>query len=135
MNRYTRVENVSFGQTQLPLVLSVKLARHCQPLPAGGDNEFFATSVQLGRPLISAEVRLRDTAAAESLSLGQVATLAFSVGGASSGQAGRSVQLAGAVLHSMDLTYEQAAMACAVLRFVAAAPQGNQDPLTAEDSK
>jgi hypothetical protein len=135
MNRYTRVENVSFGQAQLPLVLSVKLTRQCQPLPAGGDSDFFATSVQLGRPLISAEVRLRDTAAAESLALGQIATLTFSVGGASSGQAGRSIQLQGAVLHSMELTYEQAAMACAVLRFVAAAPQGNQDPVIAEDSQ
>ena len=135
MNRYTRVENVSFGSTELPLVLSVKLARHCQPLPAGGDDEFFATSVQLGRPLITAEVRLRDTAAAESLSLGQIATLAFRVGGASSGQAGRNVQLEGAVLHSMELAYEQATMACAVLRFAAAAPHGNQDPLIAEDSQ
>jgi hypothetical protein len=135
MNRYTRVENVSFGSAELPLVLSVKLTRHCQPLPAGSDDEFFATSVQLGRPLISAEVRLRDTAAAEALPLGQIGTLAFRVGGASHGQAGRSIELQGAVLHSMELTYEQAAMACAVLRFVAAAPQGNQDPLVAEDSQ
>ena len=135
MNRYTRIEGASFGQTELPLVMSIKLARHCPPLPAGSDHEFFATSMQLGRPLITAEVRMRDTAVAESLSLGQVATLSFSVGGTQQEQPGRSVQLEGAVLHSVELSYEQATMACAVLRFVVAAPDGNQDPLIAEDSQ
>jgi hypothetical protein len=135
MNRYTRIEDAAFGQTALPLVMSIKLTRHCAPLPAGGDDEFFATSVQLGRPLIAAEVRMRDTSVAESLALGQAATLSFRVCGTRKEQPGRSIQLQGAVLHSAELAYEQAAMACAVLRFVAAAPDGNQDPVESEDTQ
>ena len=135
MNRYMHIDAARFGAIDLPLPLSVKLVRCCQPLPAGGDAETFATSIQLGRPVISAEVRIRDTAVAESLPLGQAGTLAFTVAPTRGGQAGRTVSMEGAVLHAVELTYEQAAMACAVLRFAAEAPGGNQDPVAAEDSQ
>ena len=133
MSRYMRIENAAFDQVDLPFPLSVKLGRFCQPLPAGSDSQTFATSVQLGAPMISAEVRLRGTAVAESLELGRAGELRFTVAPTCSGQKGRSVSLNGAVLHAAELTYEQTAMATALLRFVAAAPAGDRDPLAAED--
>ena len=135
MDRYTRIQSVTFGQTALPLPLSVRLRRHCEAAPAGGDADLFATSVQLNRPSLVAEVRVRGTNVAEALTLGQKDTLSVTVAPARSGQAGRTITLAGAVLASMELIYEQASMAMARLRFVAESADGATDPFSAEDAQ
>jgi len=81
------------------------------------------------------EVRLRDTAAAEALSLGQQANLSFTVAAADSASASRTVTVSGAVLMAVELAYEQATLATATLRFVAEAPDGITDPFSAEESQ
>jgi hypothetical protein len=125
---------VTFGQTPLPLPLSVKVTRRAEPLPLGGDADDFATSVQLDTPAILAEVRVRGTAAAEALSLGRQATLAFTVAPAESGKPSRTIALAGAVLVAVELSYEQSALATATLRFAAEAGDGETDPFSAENA-
>jgi len=135
MDRYTRVQSVTFGQTELSLPLSVKLSRRAQAISAGGDNDAFVTSVEIGRATISLEVRVRGTAVAENLSLGQQADLSFTVAATHSQQTPRTISILGAVLVAVELAYEQAAMATALLRFVAEAPDGGQDPFSAEDAQ
>ena len=134
MDRYMRVQSLTFGSTDLPLPLSVRVSRQCEALSAGGDNDLFATSVQLGRPALVADVRIRGTAAAEAISLGEKETLSFTVAPASDEQASRTVTLTGAVLVSVELIYEQSAMAVARLRFVAEASSPAGDPFSAEDA-
>ena len=133
MSRYGKIESVSFGQIDLPLPLSIKLTRQSEALPAAGESDSFATSLQLSQPKIMAEVRVRGTAVAESLTVGDAGTLAFTISPTSEAQRSRRVTMQGAVLCSVELVYEQTSMACAALSFVAAAPDGNQDPVTAED--
>lgn len=135
MDRYVRIESATFGQTELPLPVSVRLSRHAEAKTSGGDNDLFVTSVQLAQPVIAAEVRIRGTAAAEGLSLGTKETLSFTVGPTRHGQAARTITLSGAVLQAVELTYEQAAIAVATLRFVAEADTGTTDPFSAEDSQ
>jgi hypothetical protein len=135
MNRYMRISAVTFGNVDLPLPLSVRLSRRCDALPARGQDDRFATSVQLGAPTIIAEVKVRDTGVAESLALGQGGTLSFTVGATRKGQLPRRVRIEGAILHAADLVYEQAAIATGVLRFVAEARDGQIDPFTAEDGQ
>jgi len=134
MDRYMRVQSVTFGQTELPLPLSVKLSRRAEARPASGDNDAFVTSIEIDQPTISLEVRLRGTAAAENLSLGQQADVSFTVAATHSQGTPRTISLVGAVLVGIELAYEQAAMATAVLRFVAEAQDGGQDPFSAEDA-
>ena len=134
MERYSRIQSAAFGSTVLPLPMSVRLSRRADPMTAGGDNDAFATAVQLGRPTIAAEVRIRGIAAAEGLSLGQQEALTINVAAASGGT-GRTITLAGAVLTSVDVEYEQAAPAVAILKFVAQAADGATDPFAAEDSQ
>lgn len=133
MNRYVCIKNLTFDGASLPLPLSVRLSRQGLALPAGGDGELFATSVQIARPALTVEVRIRDTSAAEDLSLGQQGTLAFTVA-AATGQGGRQITISGAVLTGVEMSYEQIAPAVATLRFTAEADDGLVDPLWAEES-
>ena len=134
MERYQRITSVAFDQTALPLPLSVRLSRRAEPQPAAGDSDGFATSVQLGCPLIVAEVRIRGTAAAEGLSLGARGTLALTIAPTGGGQPSRTVTLIGAILTAIELSYEQTSMASATLRFVAEADDGDTDPFSAEEA-
>ncbi|RPI60334.1 MAG: hypothetical protein EHM48_07415 [Planctomycetaceae bacterium] len=134
MERYTHIESAAFGETVLPLPMSVRLSRRAEAMAAGGDNEIFATAVQLARPTITAEVRIRGIAAAEGLALGAQATLVIAIASASGG-AGRTITLDGAVLTSLDVEYEQRSPATAILKFVAQADDGATDPFTSEENQ
>ena len=134
MGRYTRIESVTFGQTSLPLPLTVKISRKTDAKAATGDDESFATSVQISQAVLIAEVRIRGTATAEDLSLAAQGNLSFTVKPAQSQGSSRTITLSGAVLTAVELSYEQSAMATALLRFVAEAGDGNQDPFSAEDA-
>lgn len=105
-----------------------------EPKPAGSDADAFLTSIQLERPVIRVEVRIRDTAVAESLSLGQMHVLSVQLAPTRSGQTGRTVSISNAVLMGIELQYEQAAPASAKLSFVAEAVDGNTDPFAAQES-
>ena len=135
MDRYVRIQSVTFGETSLPLPVSVRLSRHSEAKAAAGDNDAFATSVEISQPTVIAEVRLRATAPAEGLTLGQQADLSFTVAPTRSGCPGRTVTLSGAVLVTVELSYKQSDMATALLRFVAEADDGNQDPFSAGDAQ
>jgi hypothetical protein len=135
MDRYMRIAGVTFGQTSLPLPISARLSRSAEARPALSDNDIFTTSVEISPPLLTAEVRIRGTAAAEGLSLGQQGDLSLTVSPTGSGGAPRVITLSGAVLIAVDLTYEQSAMATALLRFVAESSNGQQDPFSAEDAE
>ncbi|MHC4981547.1 MAG: hypothetical protein ACYTF6_00050 [Planctomycetota bacterium] len=135
MARYGRIESVTFGQTSLPLPLSVRVERRAGTIPAAGQNDAFATSIQLDTPTIAAEVRIRGTDVAESISLGQRDTLSFEIAPSQSGQDGRRITLTDAVLAAVELAYDQSSMAVATMRFVAEAVDGTVDPFAAEDSQ
>ena len=135
MERYQRITSVTFGQTVLRLPLSVRVSRRAEPRPARNDSDEFATSVQLGEPTIAAEVRIRGTAAAEGLSLGQSGDLSFTVAPTGDAHPSRTITLTGAVLAAIELSYEQVSMATATLRFVAEAQSGNTDPFAAEEDQ
>ncbi|MFW6133074.1 MAG: hypothetical protein ACOC8F_04200 [Planctomycetota bacterium] len=77
MTRYGRIESIAFGATDLPLPVSVRVARRADARPAGGQTDRFATSVELAAARAEVEVRLRGTAAAEALDLAATATLRF----------------------------------------------------------
>jgi hypothetical protein len=135
MARYGHIESVTFGQTALPLPLMVRVERRAEAIPAAGQDGEFATSVQMGGTSIAAEVRIRDTAVAESLSLGEQDNLSFTIAPSGPDQNGRSITLTGAVLVAVELTYDQSSMAVASLRFVAEASNSTTDPFSAEDSQ
>lgn len=135
MSRYMRIRSVLFDSTEIPLPLSVRLSRRADNDIAGGDNDAFITSVQVNHPLIVADVRTRGTAAAEELTLGESGTLTLIVEPASGDQSARAITLTGAVLTAVEITYEQATMAVANLRFVAEAGSGLSSPFSAEDSQ
>ncbi len=133
MDRYMRIQSLTFDQTDLPLPLSVRLCRSAPSKLIGSDKDFFATSLQLDQPNLSAEVRIRGTAAAEALTLGQQGTLSFTVLPTSSGANGRTITLSGAILTAIDISYEQNSSAVAILRFETEAADGTVDPFSAED--
>ncbi len=135
MNRYSHVSSVTFGQTALPLPLSVRVGRSINASPADSDEGVFATSVQTGPAAITVEIRFRGTAVAESLSLGEQGDISFTVSPTASGQSGRNITISGAVLTASDISYAQDTMAVATLRFTAEADDANTDPFTAEDSQ
>jgi len=135
MPRYVRIQSVSFGGTALALPLSIRLCRKADTAITSGDSDLFATSIQLARQIIIAELRTRETAAAESLSVGQQETLSFTVAPGQAGAASRTISLVGAVLTDVELTYEQSSMAVAKLRFAAEASDGATDPFSAEESQ
>ena len=134
MGRYSRIENATFGDLALANPLSVRISRRAQAHVSGGDGEAFSTSVQIDRPTIAAEIRIRDIKAADGLSLGSQGDLSFTVGASRDGGTPRTVCLEGAVLTSVELAYEQSAMATAVLRFLAESADGASDPFSAEDA-
>lgn len=135
MNRYSHINSLMFGQTALPLPLSVRVGRSVQATSAGSDKGVFATSVQTDKAAVTVEIRLRGTAAAESLSLGEQGDLSFSVSPTRSGQSPRDITIDGAVLVASDISYAQDAMAVATLRFLAEADDADTEPFTAEDSQ
>ncbi len=133
MERYGAIANATFGQTALSGPISVRLARHAEPVPMGGDSDAFFTSIQLSRPVIEIEVRIGDTAVADGLSLGQAGVLSIEIAPTRSGQAGRSITVTNAVLTGIGFQYEQSAPAVAKLTFTAEASDGNTDPFTAQE--
>lgn len=133
MDRFSRIESATFDAVALPLPLSVRLSRRSPVQPAGGDNDAFTTNVQVDRPIITADVRLRGTASAEEFSLGRQGTLSFTIARSAAGGAKRTITLTGAVLVAVELSYEQASMSAATLRFFAESQNGTTDPFAAED--
>jgi len=134
MARYGAISSISFAQTSLSLPMSVRLFRQASALPAAGDSGPFATSVQLHKHTIGVEVRTRDTAAAEGLSVGQAGVLSIELAGAEAGQASRTVTIDQAVLTGIDLRYEQITPATVKLTFLAEASDANTDPFSAEEA-
>ncbi len=135
MERYGAISGATFGQTDLSGPISVRLVRQAKPAPMGGDSDAFTTSVQLDRPVISVEVRIRDTAVADGLSLGQAGVLSIEIAATRSGQAGRSISITNAVLTGIEFQYEQSAPAVAKLTFTAEATDGDTDPFTAQETQ
>ena len=135
MSRYTHIQTATFDQVNLPHPISIRLTRCVEPTSACYDNKIFPTSVEILGSSLTAEIRIRGTAAAEGLSLGQQGDLSFTVSPAAGGDLPRDVTLEGAVLVSVELSYQQAALATATLRFVAEATDGDQEPFSAEDSQ
>ena len=135
MERYGGITTVTFGQTSLGLPVSARLFRRAAASPAGGDDEAFVTSVQLDPPVTGIEVRVRDIAAAEGLSLGQADILVVQLAPTRSGQPGRTITIDSAVLTGVELQYDQAAPASAQLSFAAEATDGDTDPFAAEESQ
>jgi hypothetical protein len=130
VNRYSRILSARFGEKALGLPLACRIGRVAAASPAGGDGDAFATSVQVATPVLTAELRIRDTASAESLTLGQCAELSLVIGAAAGDGLARRVRLAGAVLTGVELDYPQTGAASAVLKFAAQAASGAIDPFT-----
>jgi len=133
MERYGPITNVTFDQSTLPLPMSVRLLRQAGPLPARSDCEAFSTSIQTEAPILAVELRMRDTAVAEELSLGQSGPLTVELAPTRSGQQGRSISINHAVLTGIELEYAQTVLAVAKLHFVAEASDGGIDPFSAQD--
>ncbi len=135
MERYGDITSATFDQTALPGPISIRLLRQTKPSPMGGDNDAFTTSIQLSRPVISIEIRIRDTAVADGLSLGQAGVLAIEIAATRNGQNGRSISITDAVLTGIEFQYEQSAPAVAKLTFTAEANEGNTDPFVAQEDQ
>ncbi len=135
MNRYSHINSLMFGQTALPLPISVRVGRSVNAMAADTDEGVFATSVQTGPAAVTVEIRLRGTAVAESLALGTQGDISFTISPTRSGQQAREVTVSGAVLVASDISYAQDAMAVAILRFAAEADDANTEPFNAEDSQ
>ena len=135
MERYCGIQSAAFGETTLGLPLGLRLRRRADALPAAGDADAFVTSVQLSRPALSAELRLRDTAAAEALALGAVGELVIELAPTRADQPGRTLTFARAVLTGIELEYQQTVPATATLLFQAEADAGDEDPFTSEETQ
>ena len=131
MPRNQIIDQASFGQTPLPLVVSARVGRTSPPRPMGDDSGVFVTSVQLGLAVITAEIQMRDVFVAESLALGSQDDLSFMIEPCQDKQQRRKLTLHGAVLYSVELLYEQAAPAAATLRFAAESSSPTENPVTA----
>ncbi|MGC9455371.1 MAG: hypothetical protein ACP5HU_10980 [Phycisphaerae bacterium] len=134
MARYMRIGSASFGGTPLPLPVSLRLSRRVEPQPAVGDSHTFAASVETAAPMLTADLRLRDTASAEALTPGEKADLSFTIRSTEAGRPSRNVTLTGAVLVGVELNYEQTDPASATLRFVAESDDGLTDCFSAGDA-
>ena len=135
MERYGAISSIAFGEVSLSLPMSVRVFRRAEADAAGCDSDRFATSAELAQPVIGLEVRTRDTAAAEGLSLGQAGLLVVELAGTRAGQTGRSVSIDQAVLTGIELHYAQAAPASVKLTFLAEATDGNTDPFFAQEAQ
>jgi hypothetical protein len=133
MKRYSRILSAALDAAELPLPVSFRVSRSLEASPAAGDADAFVSSVQASRGSLVAELRMRDTSAAENLPLGQSGTLTVRLAPAGADHAGRTVTLRGAVLTGVDLAYDQSAMASATLRFTVESPDG-ENPFAAEDA-
>jgi len=133
MERYSGIQSVTFGQTTLPLPVSIRVSRQAEPKPAGRDSDAFTSSVELGRGALGIEVRIRDTSAAEGLWPGQTGALSFQLGPTRSGQSPRSISISSAVLVSIELEYEQTGPTGACLSFLAESEDGQTDPFSAQE--
>jgi len=133
MDRFTRIQSVTFGEQALGLPLWAKVFRRVEPLSAAGDADRFTRSVQFGPAVTGAEVKVRDVAAAEGLSPGQKDTLTLHVVAADASRSDRVIEIAGAVLTAVEIEYAQGAPAAAVLRFEAESSDGQANPFAAED--
>ncbi len=134
MGRYYRIQAASFGDTDLPLVVSARVSRQAEPLPAAGSDHRFATSVQLRPAGVAVELRLRATRVAEGLTVGDRAELRFTAMPADASSPMRQVTVAGAVVTAVEIGYAQNAPAVATLRFAAESADGLTDPAAAEDA-
>ncbi|MBI5723190.1 MAG: hypothetical protein HZA50_04470 [Planctomycetes bacterium] len=133
-NRYSRILSATFNGGDLPLPLAVQIARKSAELPAGGDADAFSTSVQIERPVLQATVRIRGTATAEQLALGQSGSLVIRIASADGHVPDRTITIDQAVLTDISIDYQQTSPAAASLRFVAQSSDGQTDPFGAEDS-
>jgi hypothetical protein len=133
MTRHLAVESVTFGQVELAGPRSVRLSRLATPASAVSDHHRLPTSVELTSQSLVVEVVVRDIAAAETLPLGQQDPLTIVLPGDRQDGPSRQIQVDGAVLTAVELSYGQAAAAEATLRFVAQPEDGNIEPLSAED--
>jgi len=135
MERYGDITSATFDQTALTGPVSVRILRQAKPAPMGSDNDTFSTSIQLSMPVINIEVRIRDTAVADGLSLGQAGVLAIEIAATRDGQNGRSISITDVVLIGIEFQYEQSTPAVAKLTFTAQANQGNTDPFVAQEAQ
>lgn len=116
MPRTQSITHVSFDGDGLGRVLSVRFARSADADSGRGNGR---TALPPERPTLTIEVRTRDVQQAEALALGRRGDLVFTVGPTEAGQEDRQVTLADAMFVVLDVQYEQAAPAVAVLRFEA----------------
>ena len=135
MSHTTTIQSATFAGTTLASVLLVRIARRAAIKQQAGDTDAFVTSVQPAATQIEAELRTRDMAAAEAFAIGTQGTLAFTTASTRAGQPGRDVALSGAILTAVELTYEQAALSVATLRFVVEAANGAVDPFAAQEAQ
>jgi hypothetical protein len=133
MPRIDSITQASFDGVPVALVLSARVGRSAAPKPLASDYARFATSVQIGTPVLTAELRTRDVATAESLALGRAGRLEFTTAATAAEQPARRVTLDGAVLYAAELVYEQASAAVAVLRFMLESGDALTDPFAAQE--
>jgi hypothetical protein len=125
--------SLSFAGAPIALPLSLRLTRAAQGASTAGDAARFVQNVEVAHGACTAEVRVRDVAAAEALPIGACGDLSAVIASADGAAPPRALALAGAVLLSVELDYSQD-LATAVLRFAAQSPLGQCEPLTSEDS-
>ena len=133
MERYGAIVSVFFAGAELPLPISVRLARTSRPDAAGGDDDIYPTSIQLAEPALSVEVRSGDASLADALALGSAGELSIQIAPTRADQAGRRILIDTAVLVVAETQYEQNAPALARLVFAAQAAGGDTDPLTHQE--
>lgn len=133
MERTTRIHSVRFGSQALGLTMWARFSRKVQPQPVAGDADAFARGAQFGPATLVAEIKIRDVAAAESLSPGLVAALCVQVSDAGAAGPARSVEISQALLTAVELEYAQGSPAAAVLRFEAQSPDGQTNPFSAKE--
>jgi hypothetical protein len=131
--RYGGITSAQFGATPLSLPVGARVWRKADPLPLAGDGDAFLTSVQLAPPVVGVEIRLRDSAAAEGLAIGQSGKLTVYIAPTRAGQAARKLELTNAVLTGVELAYEQSSPAVAKLTFLAESSDGQTDPFAAQE--
>lgn len=133
MSRTQAITGAQFGGAALGQVLAARVVRRAELHPSAGDAARSVCSVQPGPTAAEVELTTRDVRTAESLAIGATGALVLVQGPTQAGQLPRRVTLPRVVLHAVELRYEQAAPAAAVLRFLAEAPDPAAEPFAAED--
>lgn len=134
-DRYSRILSANFDGGDLPLPMTVQVARKAVELPSGGDADIFNTSIQIERPVVEAIIRIRGTAAAEQLVLGQSGSLIVQIASADGQAPDRTITICQAILTDIEIEYQQTSPAVASLRFVSQSSNGMVDPFGAEESQ